>query len=323
MRRITMRPSLAARVWRMARGQSYWHVPQPPGRVSRPESLEGYFDDLAAKTAWDGPIDDMGLPLNRLPDGRTLPFPTTRLQFGLGHWDARALSGRKRATSLERFRAVASWAVASQDREGGWPIWPLIDMPAASPYSAMSQGQAASLLARAWPVTDDARFLHGAQMTCRCLMRSQSDRGTSRAIADGKVILEELPAGGRLSGVLNGWIFALFGLYDLRLTGGFDSEMDAHLAGSLETLAALGTRFDRGYWSDYDMRRHIASPFYHNLHIAQLEALESICRPSEGEAFLKLRTRFEHFRFSAVDRNRALILKFYQKLKALPTVVLS
>lgn len=42
---------------------------------------------------------------------------------------------------------------------------------------------------------------------------------------------------------------------------------------SLRGMRELLPRFSNSYWSLYDLGGKIASPFYHNLHIAQMEAM--------------------------------------------------
>jgi hypothetical protein len=82
--------------------------------------------------------------------------------------------------------------------------------------------------------------------------------------------------------VLNGWIFALWGLYDVAIAGGELSE-GAHDAFSrgVDTLAARLPLYNTGWnWSRYDLFPHplvhVTSPFYHRLHVEQLHALHAL-----------------------------------------------
>lgn len=73
--------------------------------------------------------------------------------------------------------------------------------------------------------------------------------------------------------VLNGWIFSVFGLFDF-----FKISKDPHINEilnlSLCTIKENLPKFDANYWSNYNIDKSIiASPFYHNLHIAQLEVM--------------------------------------------------
>ena len=93
-------------------------------------------------------MDEEGLPLTPF-GGAPVPFPTTRLTKVLGHWDRALLKEGDVSRELDLFMQIAEWALSAQDSEGGWPVWPLIGSSAATPYSAMVQGQAISVLARA------------------------------------------------------------------------------------------------------------------------------------------------------------------------------
>ena len=82
--------------------------------------------------------------------------------------------------------------------------------------------------------------------------------------------------------VLNGWINALWGLYDIANAGGklADDARDAYQRG-LEALAARLPLYNTGWnWSRYDLFPHaivhVTSPFYHRLHVEQLRAMHDL-----------------------------------------------
>ena len=66
--------------------------------------------------------------------------------------------------------------------------------------------------------------------------------------------------------ILNGWIYAIFGLYDAGIS------IDQCVAVLLKMLPV----FDCGYWSKYDDIGMISPVFYHHVHIEQLQALRRI-----------------------------------------------
>ena len=110
--------------------------------------------------------------------------------------------------------------------------------------------------------------------------------------------------------VLNGWIFALFGLYDLTLMCEEDKYKQT-LQSTLATLKKHLSDFDLGYWSKYDMGKMITSPFYHKLHIAQLKALVMI---DDDAVFPEMLAKFERYQNSWWNRQRAFIKKAWQKV---------
>jgi len=101
------------------------------------------------------------------------------------------------------------------------------------------------------------------------------------------------------------------GLYDYYLTFNNLKVKDLFIK-TLLTLKKHLSDYDAGYWSYYDVRRHISSPFYHNLHIAQLKALNMI---EPDEVFAYYINKWSNYKKSTLNRCRALLLKVYQKLK--------
>ncbi len=95
---------------------------------------------------------------------------------------------------------------------GGWVVWPRVGMNKGCPYSAMTQGEGASLLYRAILETGDVRFSGVADQAIALMLKPVAEGG--KAYYDqGKLTLEENPQA-TPSAILNGWIFAVFGLYD-------------------------------------------------------------------------------------------------------------
>jgi len=297
--------------------RSYWHVPQGLGRLFAPGRLWGYYNDLTAKARWNGPVDQAGLPVNEF-SGRQIYFPTTLFQKALGHWDLWLASGQKDEANRTAFLNIARWAVKTQDEQGGWPVWPLLGLRYASPYSAMTQGEGISVLVRAYLLTQDADYLDAARRALGPMQKPLQEGGTCRVVSEG-LILEEVPAE-KYKAILNGWVFALFGLYDYLLIAD-SSEVRQMLERSLSALVAHLPSYNAGYWSYYDLSGHLASPFYHRLHIAQLEAL-SLAFPEHDQVFNRLREQFMRQKMNVFCRTRAVVVKAYQKLRNPPEVIL-
>ncbi len=300
----------------MAGGHSYWHQPQDVGTRFVPGVLAGYFNDLTAKTAWSGPVDAAGLPLVRLR-GELRYFPVTILQKGLGHWDHWLQSERKDHEHFARFRQIADWLLRTQDERGGWPL-PAADTGAPSPYSAMIQGQAVSLLCRAASSVGKGEYESAAVQAARLMITSAANGGPARYISQG-LLLDEVPVlPPRI--IWNGWIFALFGLHDLTLLE--DSPVfRAALASTLAALVALLPEFDAGYWSYYDSAGTLASPFYHRLHVAQLLALQTTF-PECSAPFAEMAHAFQAYLGSTRRRVIAMMAKGCQKFLDPPAAII-
>lgn len=298
----------------MLLGRSYYHQSQGLGKTFRPKELAGYFNDLTGKTQWVGEVDEKGVPVNILADGRKVYFATTVVQKAIGHWDKWLLNGNE--TDKEEFLKLCYWLLQRQDAKGGWPIWQDLGMALPSPYSAMTQGECVSAFVRAWKLTGDPKFAEGAQCALGLMLTSMGEGGPS--VWEGELLfLEETPSSPR-SSILNGWVFALFGLYDFCLAFQ-DSEVEKYFERSLNTLKKQLADYDAGYWSFYDCLGHVSSPFYHDLHIHQLTALAMI---DNDPIFHEYRDRWLAYRQLVVNRAKAFIVKAWQKLREPGEVVI-
>lgn len=294
--------------------RSYYHQPQRLGKAFRPGELAGYFNDLTGKTRWTGLTDEEGIPVNVLVNGRRVYLATTIVQKALGHWDSWLLTNT--SAHREEFLKLCRWLLVRQDEQGGWPIWSELGLPTSSPYSAMTQGECISAFLRAWKLIGDPAFAEGASRAFRLMCRPLENGGPA-IIKDGFLFLEEVPIIPR-SSILNGWIFALFGLYDLWLA---TKDRDAYhfFNLSLNTLKCHLHEYDTGYWSCYDARGRLSSPFYHDLHIHQLTALAMI---DDDGLIMDYIDRWIRYQGSWKSRNRALLIKAIQKLQDPEEVVI-
>lgn len=300
----------------MAAGRSYWHLPQGEGTQFVPGTLAGYFNDLTGKTNWSGPVDPHGIPLVQV-NGHNQYFPVTIFQKALGHWDKWLRSNRNDANQFHAFEETARWALRTRDERGGWRE-PWTHPPSTSLYSAMSLGEGVSILCRAYIITQKPEYLATALSAAQLMLSSVHVGGTARYQQDG-IILEEYPLQYRRT-VLNGWIFALYGLYDLDLVMD-DPQIESALRKTVSTLVASLPVFDAGYWSLYDSTGTLASPFYHRLHVAQLRSLQKTF-PEQSHVFRRTADRFEMQSAKRHHRVRAIVTKGYQKLRNPPELVI-
>jgi hypothetical protein len=304
----TRRYAMRLRKWtRYATGQSYQHVPQGVGRAFSPGQLRGYFNDLTGKAQWTGNTGRHGVPAVRTDTNPAYEFAIVVFQWGLGNWDSWLLGDAPHGR--DRLFDAARWAVDTIDARGGWECWRDLQRPTISPYSAMAQGEGLSVLSRAASLDPDGPWLAAALRAYHFLMAS-GDAGLTR-VFDGITALEEYP-GAAFPSVLNGWAFALVGVVDLGIACG-DPAIEATARDLAQSLARALPLYDTGYWSTYDIGRNIASPFYHDLHIAQLQALARIF-PAQAPAFETMAARFDRYRRKRINRARAIAVKIAQKL---------
>lgn len=189
----------------------------------------------------------------------------------------------------EYFYAACNYLVKNQDANGGWPIAvgrTLVppDILTLKPpwYSAMAQGQAMSLLVRAYLVTRQPPYLNTALKALALFKKSSSEGGIRTRFADKFSWYEEYPTA-KSSFVLNGFIYSLFGIYDVFKVSN-DSDAKALFLDGILSLKHMLPLFDTGSGTVYDLRHfsipslppNIARWDYHTTHISQLLYLNTI-----------------------------------------------
>jgi len=239
------------------------YEPQPPGAFLDCDEPRGYFIDFRAKTLATAARSPASM------------LPADLAQLALGWWD-RALAGE--ATALADFFTAATLLEQHGEERDGELLWPYpmslrkyrLEPPW---YSALAQGQAASVFVRAQLQSGDERFARAARSSIAPLLPG-STSGLLAVTADG-VVPEEAPSQPP-SLILNGWIYALWGLWDVAVGLG-DRDCQAVFEDSTRCLQRSLERYDVGWWSRYSLFPHplpdLAKPFYHRLHVDQLEVL--------------------------------------------------
>lgn len=264
--------------------------PQPLGRRIDPGGLAGYWCDLSHKARYAA-ADPDGLPRDGITgalDAWVIPMA----QAALGHWELR-LAGEDPERAEAAFLRFADWLLAeatpwrASAGEGGehgegvaWPIALPVAKYGLTPgwISAMGQSEAISVLLRAQALTGEPRYGDAARAALAPLTVAVERGGVQREV-EGRLVLEEYPATAPVA-VLNGWIFALFGVHELATATG-DGTAGALRDRSLGDLIELLPRYDAGWWSLYSLPLgdgvpDLAKPFYQRLHPVLLEALHLI-----------------------------------------------
>ena len=289
---------------KMLAGKSILHVDQDLGKKISPGEIKGYYNDLTQKVVKD--CDNLNNP-SYIPkfvaeSGIETEFPISIIQYGLGCYDLYLESNNE--LYRNKFFACVEWVLLHQKDNGALDSF-LFLYPNA-PYSAMCQGEAASLLLRAWRLTDEEHLLLAAKKAIDFMLLPVCDGGTALYENIGLILLEytNQPC------VLNGWIFAAFGLYDMSLAMPMAHYREL-FSRCVEALKNRLPEFDNGYWSMYDTKGKIASPFYHGLHIAQLQALYML---TDCDVFKEYANRFDLYKHSFWKSKRAFLKKAIQKI---------
>jgi hypothetical protein len=231
------------------------------------DTVEGYYVDYRPK------IDSYAAhPEEHL-------YAADIAQLALGWWERLLAADR---TAEEPFLALCGDLEREAEVASGALLWPY-RTPVAKYgprdlwYSAMAQGQAASVFVRAFRRTGDERYADLAQRSLLPLLEP-GPTGMVASTADGPA-LEEYGPSDVPSHILNGWIFALWGVRDVAMALA-DPRAAALEGATTACLAHTLQRYDTGWWSKYSLYPHVipdlAKPFYHRLHVTQLEILHRL-----------------------------------------------
>lgn len=155
--------------------------------------------------------------------------------------------------------------------------------------SGMAQGQALSVFARAYHVTNDERYLDAGNRSLKFLITPVFQGGVMDTLEDlhpslKKYIIFEEYVADPATYTLNGYMFTLLGLYDWSQISPDENQKlsDKYFNLGIKTLEKILPYYDIGGFTTYDMS-HItykAKPHvdyrYHSIHIYLLHALYSI-----------------------------------------------
>jgi hypothetical protein len=263
----------------------------PIGSAFERDAVRGYFIDFTAKTT------------SRTAATPEALNPAGLAQLGLGWWE-RLLRGDPAAE--DRFLAVCialEHAAVAERRSLWWPSrLPASKYVPSSVYSALPQAQVVSVFIRAFLLTEDQRWRSLALNALPPLLRGNSSELVFET-HEGPV-LEEV-ATDPPSHILNGWIYALWGLWEAKVA--LEQEGAGEMVdSSLACLRHMLDAYDVGWWTRYSLYPHLlpdlAKPFYHTLHAVQVDVLHQLFDHAE---FARAAARWKSYD-SVIGRARAV-----------------
>ncbi len=297
---------------------TFWHE-QPAVNDFKPGQLGPYYMTFAQKADYAGVFDHQGIPkLDYLGVIGPQYNPIAIAQYGLGNLNLYLKTGER--ARREKFLAVADWLTANLEKNpGGFWVWNHhFDFEYRTPlkapwYSGLAQGQGLSMLVRAYAETKDQKYLDGARKAFKCMQAEVGDGGVIFTDEQGNRWIEEYIVDPPTH-ILNGFLWASWGVYDLALATG-DESVWRVWRDSVITLKENLKHYDTGYWSLYEQSgtwlKMMASPFYHRLHIVQLEIM---ARLTGEPMFAEFAQRWAGYVGRRTNRGRALVYKSVFKL---------
>jgi heparosan-N-sulfate-glucuronate 5-epimerase len=194
---------------------------------------------------------------------------------------------------LDNFIQAADTLMTLADEEGAYrypfPFKYYINGEVFEPgwVSGMAQGQVLSVYARAYHLTQNEKYLEYGNKAFQFMIKSVEEGGTLSTLKDLDPSLDEFiffeeyvafPS----TYTLNGYMFAILGIYDWSVVSG-NKNAENYFVKSIETLKVILPYYDIGGFSAYDLghityenkQPHIAAR-YHAVHLYLLNAIYSI-----------------------------------------------
>ena len=241
-----------------------------------------------------GVHDATGVRMHRI--GNTLyDHPVAQASYGIDNVESYILTSDQRY--LDRAKAQAARLMEKADKIGtAWYLpYPFDfylhgdpdDKMTAPWYSSMAQGQAITLFARLYDVTQDEIYRNAADGVFASFLRPKATSTPWTVWVDSlnHLWLEEYP-GRAADRTLNGHMFAVFGMWDYwRLTQ--DERAKTLYQGALTTVVDYFNQYRNEKWISRYCLTHptVLSDKYHLIHISELFHIFALTR---GLAFARL-----------------------------------
>ncbi len=285
----------------MLRGNSVHHVNQDEGKIYSITEVNGYYNNLTEKVSRFG-LEGNQIPKSYVDSGDEIYFAIEIFQYGLAAYDLYLLNNDNEM--LGKAIACADWAINNQKPNGAWAAFS--HKTPNHPFSSMAQGEGISLLIRVYKETKDEKYINAIHKAKDFMLTPISEGGTTKYEGE-KVYFYEFTHDPL---VLNGWIFSTWGLMDY-VKWFRDEKVQAIVLKTINTIKESISEFDTGYWSKYDISKRICSPFYHNLHIAQLRVMYKL---TGEKVFMDYADLWESYAKKSLFKKRAFLVKAFQKI---------
>lgn len=292
---------------------SYWHTITRNTLVVKPQELGRYYLDFSSKFDFPGKIDDNGIPLFSFRKEEYFYHPIVICQYALGIYEQLYKSNYKNEMLGKMFLNQAEWLLRNKTLLEIGTVWSMnfdIDEYGLYKpwYSVLTQGEAVSVLTRAFLLTKKNEFLQSAEDAIKMFDTPVSEGGLMNYF-NGNLVFEEYPSTKRTVAVLNGFIFSLFGLYDLILLNNSPRASELFYKGIL-SLKKLLPFYDTGYWCRYYLfdypKEYVASFTYMSIVFEQLSSLYYL---TGEQIFLEYSKKWKEYSLNRFRKIRALIKK--------------
>jgi len=298
---------------------SFWHGTPEINPEATTKKLGQYYMFFLYKASYSGPFDKNGIPLLDYKGKIGKRYnPIAIAQYGLGHYNLYKKTNNKKNLTIATKQA--DWLTDNlETTKYGIKVWmhhfdwEYRDKLKAPWYSALAQGNGISLLVRIYAETKNKKYLKAANEALESLFVTIDKGGVLYIDENDNYWLEEAIVTPPTH-ILNGFLWTLFGIWDYYLLTK-DKKIKKLFDKCVITLKNNLEKYDIKFWSLYEQSgtkmKMLASPFYHNLHIVQLNILYKI---TNEPVFKNYAQKWERYKNNPLYKNLALIYKAIFKI---------
>ena len=257
-----------------------------------------HVDTLQSTIAKNHPVqfDKKGVPKAKIPYTQNHDYHVTDIA-------SYAIMNENRPTI---FNAQINWLIDNIEADGAFrhhfrfPFYK--DFP--TPWiGGLAQGLAISALCIAYQKNKNNIYKETAKKAFNAL------NNNCVILKDGYTWIEEYPLPLH---ILNGFIYAIFGIYDLTTISKKTNATNLFHQCS-NTLEHHLKDYDLGYWSRYSLHDNMpATLFYHQVHIKQLKALYKI---TQKEIFFSYANMWEQNQMKKTNRFKVNCIRLMNHMK--------
>jgi heparosan-N-sulfate-glucuronate 5-epimerase len=234
-----------------------------------PIDLDFTLDDVES---YYSPQDEHGIPFKEYSSVGKQYNPTRIAAYALANYSRYKTFNEEEYFS--HFMTCVDWFMSNLNARYEYNFdWDDLTAPW---ISCMAQGEAVSVLVRAYKLTGDQMYIDHAELSLRPFFVTIEEGGVQSTLPDGSLFIEEYPSRNPTH-VLNGCLYALIGLGEFISVRNsikhieLFEKLSSTVVNNIEVWSA-------GYWSLYESKHNTVglnqcTPSYHNLHISQLKWL--------------------------------------------------
>ncbi|OGU30460.1 MAG: hypothetical protein A2057_06590 [Ignavibacteria bacterium GWA2_35_9] len=300
----------------------YWNSLTRCCISEKPQKLGRYYLDFRSKIDYPAKFSPKGIPLFSRFNKPDIEHPIVIAQYAFGLYEHFYLTKFQDDEFKIKFLRMADWFIKNRVNRNDGATWLLnYEIPEYglkhSWISAMAQGEAISVLTRAAILTQNSDY-EKLSLDAIVPFKDEVSKGGLVNFFNSIPIYEEYPSQVRTVGVLNGFIFSLFGLYDLFLLNKNEKANELFIKG-VDSLKKLLSYYDLKHWTRYYLydypKKYYSSFTYHILVAEQLKAMFYITGENQFKDYSEKWTGYSK---SFIKKTRALFGKLMYANKVIP-----